>query len=86
MRKIILFVIISFFMFHLSAQVITNYTTSDGLLDNFVECIDVDVNDNIWFGTALGAQGFNTSVFSWETYNLAGHFLEWLQKILKKLN
>ena len=40
----------------INAQTITNYTTADGLLSDFVECIDVDVNDNIWIGTSIGLQ------------------------------
>ena len=69
----------------LSAQTITNYTTADGLLDNFVECIDVDVNDNLWFGTSVGAQGFNQSVSSWETYNLAGPLSGMVSENIKEI-
>ena len=65
MKKILL-LIMSVIALHLNAQTITNYTTADGLLSNFVECIEVDVNDNIWFGTSVGAQGFNPSSFSFE--------------------
>ena len=25
----------------------------DGLIDNFVECIEVDNDDNIWIGTSM---------------------------------
>ena len=49
-----------------SVSSIVNYTTSDGLLDNFVECIAVDINDNIWFGTPIGAQMFDGT--DWATY------------------
>jgi len=45
----------------LGAQTITNYTTTDGLLDNFVECIHVDVDDNILFGTSIGLQEYDAS-------------------------
>jgi len=65
--------LLSSFIFAIStnSQTITNYTTTDGLVDNFVECIDVDINDDIWFGTSVGVQmydginwiSFNTSVF-----------------------
>lgn len=56
-------------MFDLKSQVIENYTVSDGLLDNFVECIDVDINDNIWFGTSVGVQMYDG--VNWITYNQA---------------
>ena len=49
-----------------SVSSIVNYTTSDGLLDNFVECIAVDINDDIWFGTSVGAQMFDGT--DWTTY------------------
>ena len=49
-----------------SVSSIINYTTSDGLLDNFVECIAIDINDNIWFGTSVGAQMFDG--VDWITY------------------
>ncbi|MBT5148028.1 MAG: T9SS type A sorting domain-containing protein [Flavobacteriales bacterium] len=61
-------VIICFFAFsQLDGQEITNYTTSEGLLDNFVECLDVDSDDNIWFGTSIGLQMFDGE--SWIAYN-----------------
>ena len=53
----------------LNAQTITNYTTADGLLSNFVECVAVDVNDNIWFGTSVGVQKFDGS--NWTAYTTA---------------
>ena len=49
-----------------SVSSIVNYTTSDGLLDNFVECIAVDINDNIWLGTSIGTQMFDGT--DWTTY------------------
>jgi len=55
MKKAIL-IVLSIMVIKLGAQTITNYTTNDGLLDNFVECIDVDINDNIWIGTSIGVQ------------------------------
>ena len=35
-------------------------------LSDFVECIAVDINDNIWFGTSVGVQMFDGN--SWTTY------------------
>ena len=55
----------------LSAQTITNYTTADGLVSDFVECIAVDINDNIWFGTSIGAQMFDGTI--WTSYNTANY-------------
>ena len=51
----------------LNGQNIINYTTSDGLLTNFIECIDIDINDNLWIGTPIGVQMFDGS--SWINYN-----------------
>ena len=49
------------------AQTITSYTETDGLLSNFVECIAIDINDNIWFGTSIGLQKYDE--VNWTTYN-----------------
>ena len=68
MKKILL-LIMSVFALQLNAQIITNYTTADGLLSDFVECIEADVNDNIWFGTSVGVQKFDGS--NWTTYTTA---------------
>ena len=51
----------------LNGQNIINYTTSDGLLTNYIECIDIDINDNLWIGTPVGVQMFDGS--SWINYN-----------------
>ena len=55
----------------LNAQTITNYTTADGLLSDFVECIDVDINDNVWLGTSIGVQMFDGS--SLAVYDVANY-------------
>ncbi|MDB4126691.1 T9SS type A sorting domain-containing protein [Flavobacteriales bacterium] len=60
MKKILL-LIMSVIALQLNAQTITNYTTVDGLLSDFVECIEADVNDNIWLGTSVGVQKFDGS-------------------------
>ena len=82
-KKLIL--IISVIALQINAQTITNYSTADGLISDFVECIDVDVNDNIWFGTSVGAQRFNPSSFSWETYNLAGPLSGMVSENIKEI-
>jgi ligand-binding sensor domain-containing protein len=74
----------SIFTLEASTQTITNYTTTDGLISDFVECIDVDINDNIWFGTSVGAQRFNPPS-SWETYNLAGPLSGMVSENIKEI-
>ena len=66
--KLFSFLISFLLLINSNAQTITNYTTTDGLLDNFVECIDVDNNDNIWFGTSIGAQMFDGT--NWNSFNM----------------
>ena len=65
-RFILAFIMISTFL-GLSAQTITNYTTSDGLVNDFVTCVAVDINDNVWFGTSDGVQMFDGN--TWTLYN-----------------
>ena len=55
----------------LNAQTITNYTTADGLLTDFIECVEVDVNDNIWLGTSVGIQVFDAGITNGTTYTTA---------------
>ena len=83
MKKTII-LLMSIVALQLGAQTITNYTTTDGLISDFVECIDVDISDNIWFGTSLGAQRFNPPS-SWETYNLAGPLSGMVSENIKEI-
>lgn len=53
----------------ITAQIITNYTTADGLLADNVNCVDVDANDAIWFGTQSGVSVLNGSI--WTNYTTA---------------
>ena len=55
----------------LFAQTITNYTEADGLLSDFVECVEVDMNNNKWFGTSIGLQKYDG--VNWTTYNIANY-------------
>ncbi|MDG2312024.1 MAG: T9SS type A sorting domain-containing protein [Flavobacteriales bacterium] len=66
MKKYALVVIGFVSLFQLNGQVITNYTTSEGLLDNYVECVDVDLQNHIWFGTSVGLQMFDGE--DWMSY------------------
>ena len=70
MKKLII-LLISIVALQLNAQTITNYTTADGLLSDFVECIDVDINDNVWLGTSIGVQMFDGS--SLAVYDVANY-------------
>jgi ligand-binding sensor domain-containing protein len=64
------FIICIFISLDIHSQVITNYDTSNGLVINSIECIDVDINNNIWIGTSTsGIQKFDGN--NWTTYNIA---------------
>ena len=70
MKKLII-LLISIVALQLEAQTITNYSTADGLLSDFVECINVDINDNVWLGTSIGVQMFDGS--SLAVYDVANY-------------
>ena len=57
--------------YNLTSQTIVSYTQTDGLLNNYVECVAVDINDNVWFGTAFGVSMFDGN--SWTSYNQSSH-------------
>ena len=57
--------------YNLTSQTIVSYDQSDGLLNNYVECVAVDINDNIWFGTAFGVSMFDGN--SWTSYDQSSH-------------
>ena len=69
----------------LGAQTITNYTTTDGLMDNFVECINVDVDDNIWFGTSVGFQKYDPSTPDWTNFDIA-NYPDMVSNSIKQIN
>ena len=48
------------------AQDFTNYFESDGLLDNSVNCISIDADNHLWFGTNSGVSAFDG--LNWESY------------------
>lgn len=56
-----------FAFFSAYTQTFTNYTTADGLVNNAVNCVAVDLNDNVWFGTQGGLSYFDGS--SWTNYS-----------------
>ena len=84
--KLFSFLISFLFLINSNAQTITNYTTNASIymLSDFVECIDVDVNDHIWFGTSLGAQRF-APPSSWETYNISGPLSAMVSENIKEI-
>ncbi len=49
------------------SQTFTTYTEVDGLINNSANCVAVDGNDNIWFGTQEGLSYFDG--FEWENYD-----------------
>lgn len=67
MKKSLTLLIVLFHISYLGAQTIDNYTESDGLLSNSVNCVAIDANDNIWFGTNKGLSMFDGS--NWTNYN-----------------
>ena len=69
----------------LGAQTITNYTTTDGLMNNFVECINVDLDDNIWFGTSVGFQKYDPSTPDWTNFDIA-NYPDMVSNSIKQIN
>lgn len=47
-----------------TSQTFTTYTEADGLLGDNVHTVDVDANDNPWFGTQDGIAHFDGSIWS----------------------
>ena len=64
--SISIFILISFVC---KSQTFTNYTTADGLIDNSVNCVFVDYNDVVWFGTQNGLSSFDGTI--WNSYSTA---------------
>ena len=61
MKKILTLIIafITLSQIQLHAQTFTNYTEADGLISNFVNCVALDTDDNVWFGTKDGISFFD---------------------------
>ena len=68
-NTLILFFIILSCSLH--AQIFTNYTTADGLINNSVNCLAVDHNDDLWFGTQEGISKFDGT--NWTNYDVNSH-------------
>ncbi len=56
---------------NIQAQIFTNYTTDDGLVNNTVNCLAIDANDNLWFGTQEGVSYFDGT--NWTNYSTITH-------------
>ena len=69
MKKTVVILIFLICSYEIFPQSITNYTTANGLVDNFVQCVTVDQNNNVWFGTISGVSMFDGT--NWTTYNTA---------------
>lgn len=67
MKKALVIVLCCFVTSKISSQIITNLDTADGLISNFVECIAVDGNGDVWIGTSVGLQ--KKAGNNWTTYN-----------------
>ncbi len=59
------------FSLSISAQTFTNYTDADGLINNTTNCLAIDANDNVWFGTQEGVSFFDGE--TWTNYNTDSH-------------
>ena len=68
MRKLKLTVTLVFMlvMNNIIAQTFTNYTTANGLVDNYITSIAIDNEGNKWFGTYGGVSKFDGT--NWTTY------------------
>ena len=69
--KIYLLIIFSFLLLSANSQTIQNYSELDGLSSNYVECVAVDIYDNVWFGTADGVSMYDGN--SWTTFNQSSY-------------
>jgi ligand-binding sensor domain-containing protein len=73
MKKVLTLLIISLTLplIHLHAQICTNYTEADGLISNFVNCVALDADDNVWFGTKDGISFFDGT--TWTNFDQTSH-------------
>ncbi|MCR9289415.1 MAG: T9SS type A sorting domain-containing protein [Bacteroidetes bacterium] len=53
-----------FFSGSIQAQILTSYTTADGLINNTANCVNVDADDNVWFGTQAGISKFDGTTWT----------------------
>lgn len=58
----------------------TSFTTSDGLLSNYVTSIAIDRYNNKWFGTADGASELKTDN-TWNNLRFTENMIDWVYSI-----
>ena len=68
MRLVLIFLLLSFSLFTKS-QNIENFYSADGLVSDFITCIDTDNSGNIWIGTNNGVSYFDGISFT--NYNVS---------------
>ena len=68
MKKIQILVAL-IFSSSLLAQEYTHFTETEGLINNSVNCLTIDSDQNVWFGTNNGASMFDGE--NWTSYNTA---------------
>lgn len=59
----------------LMGQQFTHYTESDGLVNNFVNCLSIDDNQSVWFGTNRGLAMFNGEDWMSDTTHLINNYV-----------
>lgn len=67
MKRIALALAAIVIFIEVNAQTITNYTESEGLVKNAVNCLDVAASDVMWFGTDSGVAVFDG--VNWTNHN-----------------
>ncbi|MFH0866148.1 MAG: two-component regulator propeller domain-containing protein [Bacteroidota bacterium] len=68
-------ILLFFSGFLAKSQTFTNYTTTDGLPDNFITGgVAIDTNNNKWFGTAAGVAKYNDA--SWTVFTTADGLID----------
>ena len=55
----------------IQAQILTSYTTADGLINDAANCVNVDADDNVWFGTQGGISKFDGT--TWTSFDQTSH-------------
>ncbi len=71
MKNILLFCFAILLTMSLQAQTFTNYTADEGLISNSVNCLSIDSNDKVWFGTTRGISSLDGN--SWTSYDVTSH-------------
>ena len=69
--KILCSIFFCFFVFNINGQKFTTYRMADGLVNDAVNCLVIDQNDHVWFGTQNGLSFFDGT--TWTNYNQSSH-------------